>query len=282
MFRGLINQIPTEESVEAQMSTVTVSQTPEVSIVLPVYRNVETLHELYRRLCNALDTQPLSYELLFVDDACPEGSIAVLEELARLDRRVGVLALERNVGQHRAVLAGLAYARGQWIVVMDADLQDPPEVIPDLLDKLQEGRAAVFAGRRGRYESTFRLFTSRLFKGLLRLLCGVPIEAGLFVALNRPMVERLLALGGPHPFVVAMIGCTGLSMASIPVMRDQRARGQSAYSFWGRLQSGWRAVAWVLSWRWRAVCRISPCNISEAPVKAYIGSRFELQAKDKL
>lgn len=222
-------------------------QRPEISIVVPVYRNAETLDELYRRLRHVLEDRRLSYEILFVDDACPGGSLAVLEELARRDPQVAVLALERNVGQHRAVLAGLAHARGKWVAVMDGDLQDPPEAIPALLARGQAGFAAVFAGRRGRYESPFRLLTSRLFKGLLYLLCGVPADAGLFVVMNRQMVERLLAFGARQPFVVAMIGCSGLPLTSIPVARAQRPSGSSTYSFWGRSKTGFLAIAWVLS-----------------------------------
>jgi glycosyltransferase involved in cell wall biosynthesis len=235
---------------------------------VPVYRNAEMLHELYRRLLRVLEAWQLSFEVLFVDDACPAGSLTVLKGLAQRDPRVAVLALKRNVGQHRAVLAGLAHVRGEWTVVMDADLQDPPEAIPYLLAKGQEGFAAVFAGRRGRYESAFRLFTSRLFKRLLHLLCGVPADACLFVALNRPMVERLLTLGGPHPFIVAMIGCTRLPLTSIPVVRARRPSGSSAYSFWGRLRNSWRAVAWVLAWKWHAVRRVSNYGMDEPPTKA--------------
>jgi glycosyltransferase involved in cell wall biosynthesis len=262
------------ELAKAKPSLATASSSPKVSIIVPVYRNAETLHELYHRLCRVLETRELSFEIIFVDDACPANSLAILRELARSDCRVAVLVLERNVGQHRAVLAALAHSRGEWTVVMDADLQDPPEAIPSLLSERWDGVAAVFAGRRGRYESFFRLLTSRVFKGLLHVLCDVPPDAGLFVAMNRTMVERLLMLNGPRPFVVAMIGCTGLPLTSIPVRRARRPNGSSAYSFWGRLESGWRAVAWVLFWRCRAVLRTPDRNAYAIPVKARLGARF--------
>jgi len=252
------------------------SQVVGVSIVVPVYRNAETLQELHGRICKVFDTLQLSFEVLFVDDACPGGSLTVLESLAKSDSRVAVLVLERNAGQHRAVLAGLAHARGKWTVVMDADLQDPPEAIPDLLTKGQEGFAAVFAGRRGQYESPLRLFTSRLFKSLLHLLCGVPADAGIFVAVNRPMLERLPVLNGPNPSFVAMIGCAGLPVTSIPVKRSQRRGGSSAYSFRGRLKSAWQAIIWVLVWKWHVLRSISNDDVRTPPVKAYIGARFAL------
>jgi polyisoprenyl-phosphate glycosyltransferase len=225
----------------------------DVSIVVPVYRNEDTLQELHRRLCQVLEDHQLGFELLFVDDACPAGSLNVLTSLARQDPRIAVLVFETNRGQHQAVLAGLSYARGRWTVVMDADLQDPPEAIPDLLAKGEEGFATVFAGRRGRYESSWRLLTSRIFKNLLHFLCGVPPDAGIFLAMNQRMQESLLAMKGPSPFIVAMIGCTGWLTTSIPVARASRPSGQSAYSSWGRLRSAWRAIAWVVAWKWRVL-----------------------------
>ena len=246
---------------------------PEVSVVIPVYRNAETLAELHRRLSRVLTGAGLSFEILLIDDACPAGSLAVAEALARGDGRVAVVALAANVGQHRAVLAGLAQARGAWTVIMDADLQDPPEAIPRLLQKGQEGFAAVFAGRRGGYESAGRLLTSRLFKRVLHWLCGLPPDAGLFVALNRPLAKHLLQMRGPAPMVVAMIGCSGFPAASIPVTRAIRPVGSSAYNSWGRLRSAWRGIAWVLA---RKHCPGFPAEpaTGSPPIKAFIGDRF--------
>ena len=140
-----------------------------------------------------------------------------LRRLLRWPRtRTGELALVTVVGQHAAVLAGLARARGSWAAVLDGDLQDPPEVIPQLLAAGREqGVSVIFAGRRGRYESRARLLTSVLYKRTLSLLVGVPRDAGIFVVLERPVVDRLLGM----------------------------------HSALGRLRLGWRAVAWVVSWK---------------------------------
>ncbi len=265
---------PPQDRTEMKMSPASGSNSPEISIVVPVFRNKESLDELHRRLRRVLETERLPYEMIFVDDACPEGSLTVLKELAQADPQVALLALERNLGQQQAVLVGLSHARGKCVVVLDADLQDPPEAIPDLLAKLQEGPAAVFAGRRGRYESTFRLLASRLFKGLLHLLCGVPMDAGLFVAMNRQMVECLLTFHGLPPSVVAMIGCTGLPLTSIPVLRAHRPSGRSSYSFLTRLKVGCFAVAWVLLRKCGANRWISELYAREPQVKEYIGGRF--------
>jgi polyisoprenyl-phosphate glycosyltransferase len=191
-----------------------------------------------------------------VDDASPDGAMKVLAELARKDPQVRICALLQNVGQHRAVLDGLAAARGRWTVVMDADLQDPPEAIPLLLDTAQSaGARVVFAGRRGHYQSAGRLATSRLFKRSLAKLTGLPPDAGLFVLLDRATVDRVLALDGKRPFVTAMIGATGARMVSVPVTRAPRPTGSSAYRQRDRIASSIRAFAWVLSWRLRRATR---------------------------
>ncbi len=225
---------------------------PPVSVVVPVYRNAETLEELHRRLDAALGAAGVDFELVFVEDACPAGSLAVLRRLEALDPRVGVLPLPRNVGQHAAVLRGLARARGRAVVVMDADLQDPPDAVPALLARLAQGPAAVFAGRRGRYESLGRLATSRLFKRALHVLLGLPADAGMFVAMDRRMVERVLAMDASRPFVVAMIGCAGLPLDSLPVARAPRPSGRSAYRSWRRLAVGVFAMSWAFGYRLRA------------------------------
>jgi glycosyltransferase involved in cell wall biosynthesis len=203
---------------------------PDVSVVVPVYRNRSSVRELHRRVAAVLEAEGRSFELLFVDDACPDGSGDLVMALAEDDPRISVLRLARNVGQHRAVLAGLDVARGERVAVMDADLQDPPEALPLLLDRLDGGpAAAVFGARRGRYESATRLLTSRAFKRTLQLLAGVPKDAGMFLVMDRRMVDRLPAGAGPRPFVVALIGATGLPMDAVPVARTPRREGGSAY-----------------------------------------------------
>lgn len=247
---------------------------PLVTVVVPVYRNADTLRELHRRLCQSFEGAGMSFEVLFVEDACPDGSLAVLMQIAEADSRVVVLAMERNVGQHRAVLAGLAWARGDWTVIMDADLQDPPEQAPALIAHGQKGFAAVFAGRRGRYQSSARMATSRAFKWVLHLLTGVPADAGIFCAIDRQLRLRLLAMAGPRPFLVAMIGCAGMPMISIPVARATRPTGHSAYSAWGRFIAGWRGVAWALDWKARALLRRPQPPPAPAPIRARFGARF--------
>ena len=223
------------------------SETIDVSVVVPVYRNRDTLEELYADLSHVL-AERRAYELLFVNDACPEGSLDTLRRLARDDPRVAVLDLERNVGQHRAVLAGLAKARGRAVVVMDADLQDPPEEIPRLLSRLQAGFAAVFAGRRGRYSTWPRSLSSRAFKRLLSLLSGgrLPPDAGLFVAMTREMVDRLGSFELDDPYVLSLMARTALPMVSVPVERRPAPTSRSSYTFRARWKTGLKALKTLL------------------------------------
>lgn len=223
-----------------------------VSVVVPVYRNAATLRELHTRLLEALVGLE-SYELIFVNDGCDGGSDAVLRELAEADGSTVVVDLKANQGQHAAVLAGLERSRGEWTVVLDADLQDPPEAIPSLIAAVSPGTDAVFAGRRGDYESWPRLVTGRTYRRLLHLVAGTPSDAGAYVALSRRMVARLLdlrsAMSGRPPALVAMIGCAGLKTTSLPVERARRRIGSSAYTTARRARSGLQALTWAMAWK---------------------------------
>lgn len=222
----------------------------EVSVVLPVYRNRATLDELHRRLSAALSGMSLPYELIFVDDACPEGSAAGLAEIAARDPRVRAISLPRNVGQQRAAWVGLSAAGGAWSVVMDADLQDPPEAIPALLSAAAPGVDAVLAAWRGRYEGKGRLLTSRLFKILREKLTGYPRDAGMFFALRRPLVEEILRHDVPHPFLPSLVALSGRRFVTVPVERASRPSGESAYSKSALLLRAAREIAYIVRRRW--------------------------------
>jgi glycosyltransferase involved in cell wall biosynthesis len=214
----------------------------ELSVIAPAYRNAGTLQELHRRVKSAVGGPGL--QLILVDDASPDDSRQVISELAARDPDVEPIFLSRNVGQHAAVLEGMRRARGPWTVVMDADLQDPPEAIPALLQAAGDDVDVVFAGRRGRYESRLRLLTSRLFKRTLAVATGLPADAGMFFVANRHSVKVLTTMKGATPFVVAMIGRSGLRTRSIPVQRD-RAPAGSSYTPVMRLRSAIRGLRWA-------------------------------------
>lgn len=218
-----------------------------ISVIVPVFCNRDTLVELHERLHKVLAS--VAHEIIFVNDACPEGSLEILRNLEKTNPFIHVVALSKNSGQHAAVLDGMRVGRGEWTVIMDADLQDPPEVIPDLLKEAETGYSVVFAGRRGLYESDFRLWTSRLFKMTMRWLVGCPSDAGMYVLLHRNVKDRILSMRTNKPYVIAMIAIAGFRMTSIPVGRDRRHDRRSSYTTWGRVRSAIRALTWGCRWR---------------------------------
>lgn len=225
----------------------------ELSVVIPVFKSKEALKPLYQHLKSTLDSLGLPWEVIFINDACPEGSGSILRELTSKDSRIIVLELPQNVGQNRATWIGLHAVRGKYVVVLDADLQDPPEAIPSLLEAIKQDLGKtfiVFAGRRGRYESPHRLLTSRIFKYTLHFLCGIPKDAGGYYLMNRQVVENLLRWDIPNPYLPAMIGSTKLPSRSIPIPRKKRILGSSSYTTIMRLKLGLRALwlAWNLKW----------------------------------
>src|SRR5262249_25783736 len=151
---------------------------PTLSVVIPLLNEEEVLDETYRRLTTLLDSLNETYELVFVDDGSTDRSRAILEEKAKADPKVRVVCFARNFGHEMATTAGLHYAKGKCAVVMDADLQDPPEVIPEMLAKWREGYHVVYGVReRRRGETALKKVTSFLFYRLMRKIADVKIPA---------------------------------------------------------------------------------------------------------
>ena len=200
---------------------------PSVSVILPLYRTAASLDELLDRLVAAC---PEGTEFVLVDDRCPDRSGALV--LARWHHLPGrLLRLGENVGQHAAVQAGLRHARGEHVVVMDADLQDAPEDAPRLLAALCSGDAdVVCAGRRGRYEDPGQERTARAYRWVARLLSGgrIPVDAGMFSAWPRSSVDRVVALDDHAAPLIPAAALAGLRITTVPVLRRTRPSGRSA------------------------------------------------------
>ncbi len=224
---------------------------PKVDIVIPVYRNAATLPALASSLDRVCRGAGWDFTILFVIDACPQGSEKIAEALAAGHPEIAVYPLERNLGQHRAIWFGLRQAKGDFTFIMDADLQDPPEALPALLPPLAEQGGVVFAGRRGRYESRSRLLSSKVFKTLLHWATGIPKDAGLFLVMDRAARERILQEPLPQPFLQAMIGCLKIPSRSIPVERSRRPEGTSSYRGLDRWKLGIGALLAVGRYRLR-------------------------------
>jgi len=215
---------------------------PSVSVVVPLFRCEAFVNELARRVRSTLEADGCEYELLLVDDASDDRTLDAALAAAAADPAVGVLALAANVGQQRAAAAGVRRARGDWVVVMDGDLQDPPEAMPELLLSARGGFDAVFAGRRGRHQSWPRMVSSKLFKKMLQLITGMPADAGMYLVMSRELAEEIYRGHGAPVSLVAAVGLSGRPETSVPVRREERVEGPSSYTGLDRLRLGLRVI----------------------------------------
>ena len=221
----------TEISVVGRPATLDADGTPAVSVVVTLYNEGATVDELYRRSAAALESAGLRFELVFVDDGSADGTWAEVGRLHAADERVRAIRFRRNAGQHPAMHAGLSRARGEIVVTMDGDLQNPPEEIPRLVAAVQAGSDVASGRRAGRADGAGRALPSRLVNGMLRRFTGVPISdfGCAFNAYRRATLEPLLGAIGRQKFTKALVLASGASVVEVDV--DHAARtGPSRYS----------------------------------------------------
>jgi dolichol-phosphate mannosyltransferase len=202
-----------------------------LSVVAPIYNEEATLEEFYTRTCRSLESLP--FELVLVDDGSTDASSTILSRLAADDPRVRVVCLSRNFGHQTALTAGLDHARGSAVVMLDADLQDPPELIPRMLDEWKAGCDVVYAVRRQREgESRFKLLTARWFYKLFGKLAQVELEAnaGDYRLLDRRPLDALRSMRERNRFLRGMTVWVGYRQASVPYDRDRRYAGETKYT----------------------------------------------------
>jgi glycosyltransferase involved in cell wall biosynthesis len=206
---------------------------PTLSVVVPVYRCDDCLHALYSRLVPALETITENYEIIFIDDRSPDGAWATLTQLAAQDQRVHAVRFSRNFGQQAAITAGLARSSGRWTVVMDCDLQDPPEVIPKLYAKAREGYDIVLARRTGRQHSRRRRVLARLYQRFLKTFIGVEIsrDYGAFSIISDKTRRAFLAIQDSDRHYIPILHWLGFERTDIVFDHAERYAGTSAYSF---------------------------------------------------
>ena len=205
---------------------------PELSIVLPIFNEEAVIDELHRRLGEFLAALGTSWEVIFVDDGSSDQSFAKLRALAEDEGRYRVVSFARNFGHQFAITAGIDYARGLAVVVMDADLQDPPEVVADMLARFREGFDIVHGVRRKREkESLFKRATAYLFYRLLRAVVGitVPVDAGDFRLMSRRVVLTFRALRETNRFVRGMVAWVGFRQTTVLYDRKARFAGETHY-----------------------------------------------------
>jgi undecaprenyl-phosphate 4-deoxy-4-formamido-L-arabinose transferase len=219
------------EVLPAPAAAPVAEQAPHVSVVVPIYDEEATVDELYRRTVAALEGGAMTFELIFVDDGSRDGTFARLERIHDADPRVRVVRFKRNFGQHPAMHAGMARARGEIVVTMDGDLQNAPEDIPSLVAAVEAG-ADVASGRRtSRHDSWGRTLPSHLINGMLRRFTHVDIAdfGCAFNGYRRGAIEPMLGSIGKQKFTKALVLSSGVSVVEVDVRHAAR-RDASRYS----------------------------------------------------
>lgn len=210
------------------------SALPQLSVVVPVFNERAVLPELLQRLVAVLEASSPEYEVVFVDDGSADESPAILLDAADRNPRFRVLRFSRNFGHQAAVTAGIEHARGRAVVIIDADLQDPPEVIPELVAKWREGYEVVSAVRTERPgESALRLFLIRTFYQLLRRIASVDMtpDVGDFRLLDRRVADALNRLPERNRYVRGLIRWLGFRHTEVPYKRAERFAGETKYPY---------------------------------------------------
>jgi dolichol-phosphate mannosyltransferase len=206
----------------------------EYSIIAPIYNELGNIQEFYRRVKETLDKTGESWELLMVDDGSIDGSTDEIRKLAALDEHIKPIIFARNFGHQIAVTAGLDYAQGQAVVIIDSDLQDPPEIILDMISKWKEGYEVVYAQRSEREgETWFKLFTASLFYRLIYRITDVniPMDTGDFRLLDRNVVDVLVQMRERHRFLRGMSSWVGFKQTGVMYKRASRFSGATKYPF---------------------------------------------------
>ncbi len=217
---------------------------PILSFVVPVYGSPESLAPLCLRVKEACADMGVSYELILVDDRCPKNSWLTIGQLAEDNPAIVGVRLSRNFGQHAAIQAGLSRARGEWIVVMDCDLQDRPEEVPQLWAKAREGFDVVRAKRISRYDSRFRRIMSAAFYAVLSYLTDTHQnpEFSNFGIYSRKVIEVVTQWQEEAKYFPAIVSWVGFSQSTLPVEHDRRFSGRSSYTFMKLVRLGMNVI----------------------------------------
>jgi len=222
------------------------SSKPLLSIVIPAYNEQENVAQVYERLSRALDGLALEWELIFSVDPCTDRTEELIVALCEQDARVKMLRFSRRFGQPMATIAGMEAAHGDAVVVVDCDLQDPPELIPELVERWQEGYDVVYAQRRTRAGETLpkRIVSAAGYRLIKRIAdVEIPPNTGDFRLMSRRVVDNVVALKEGHGFLRGLVGLVGFRQVSVLYDRDPRAAGRTKYNrFMGSLLIGLNGI----------------------------------------
>jgi glycosyltransferase involved in cell wall biosynthesis/putative flippase GtrA len=216
----------------AMMDAQTPFRKKRISVVIPCYNEELVVQETYRRLTETMRQIPFEYELIFVNDGSKDRTAELLNEIANHDFCVKVIDFSRNFGHQIAVTAGIEHASGDAVVLIDADLQDPPELIHDFIQKWEEGYDVVYAIRQRREgESKFKLLTAAMFYRLMQKMTEIPIplDTGDFRLMDRKVVDSLKQLQEHHRFIRGLVSWVGYKQIGIPYVRAERFAGETKY-----------------------------------------------------
>lgn len=206
---------------------------PFLSVIVPCYNEEEVLAETYRRLTSVVTRHGWSYELLFINDGSKDRTLSILRELAAADPCVKVLSFSRNFGHQPAVSAGIRHCAGEVAIIIDADLQDPPELFPDMIDlHRKENANVVYAKRKERKgESAFKLWTARSFYRLINSLSEVPLplDTGDFRLIDRNVIREFKTLQERNKYIRGLISWMGFKQVPIEYVREERFAGATKY-----------------------------------------------------
>ena len=212
-----------------------------ISVVIPVYGCKEALPELHERLIKSIESLTNDYEIILVNDNCPQDSWTVIEEICAKDDHVMGVELSRNFGQMKAIMAGLDMVSGEWIVVMDCDLQDRPEEIPRLYKKALEGYDVVFARRKERKDGFIKVLLSKIFYKIYSIASDGNYDGSLcnYSIVKRDVIDNYCKMREVHRGYVMYIRWLGYKQAVIEVTHDERYAGKSSYTLRKRIDYAW-------------------------------------------
>ena len=226
------------EKIEEQVKKI------DISVVIPVYGCRAAIPELHRRLCESLEKISKAFEIILVDDYCPQNSWEEIQKVCEKDKRVIGIHMARNFGQIRAITAGLDKSRGDWVVVMDCDLQDRPETIPELYQKAQEGYDVVFARREGRKDSAITKFLSKCFYKVYDYFTDGTFDSSIcnFSISKRKVIDYYCRMREQNRAYTMFIRWLGFKQTAIDMPADERFEGKSSYNLKRKLKIAFEII----------------------------------------
>ena len=211
--------------------SLTHEKTMDLSVVIPVHNSEKTLEKLYSRLVDVLEASVRNFEIILVDDGSSDGSWETLVRLRELDERVSIIRLMRNFGQHNAIFCGLHHVKGDLILTMDDDLQNPPEEIPKLLDKIEEGYDAVYGEYNLKQHNLFRNLGSAAIQKVYRFVFRLDGTATSFRLISNQVIKAILSYDMNYTFIDGLLAWYTKNIGHVTVRHDPREESSSGYSF---------------------------------------------------